>query len=94
MHVAAIAIDLHLPGCASLKEKRSRLKPLLIAIRRRFNVSAAEIEHNDFLQAAGIACVAVSNDHAHCQRVLGRIPKWIETRRPDITVIDHQIEFL
>ncbi|MCJ7708279.1 MAG: DUF503 domain-containing protein, partial [Anaerolineales bacterium] len=43
MHVGALTLELRLPGCSSLKQKRSRLKPLLAALHREFNLSAAEI---------------------------------------------------
>ncbi len=91
MHVAALTIHLQLPGCASLKQKRSRLKPLLAQLHKQFNVSAAEIDGNDFHAAATVACVLVSNDNRHLQRSLMKIPAWIESRRPDLVVVDHQI---
>jgi len=91
MNVVALTIELRLPGCRSLKEKRSRIKPLISNIHRQFNVSAAEIDHNDNWQSAVIACVIVSNDQGHAQQVLDGIPSWIESRRPDLQVIDDQI---
>ncbi len=94
MHVAALTIELRLPGCRSLKEKRSRLKPLLAKLHQQFNISAAEIDHNDSWQFAVIACVVVSKDQGHAQRVLDRIPSWIESRRPDLQIIDDQIILL
>jgi len=94
MHVAAITIELRLPGCRSLKEKRSHLKGLLAKIHRHFNVSAAEIDHNDNWKFAVIACVVVSNDQGHVQRVLDGIPSWIESRRPDLQVVDDHIILL
>jgi uncharacterized protein YlxP (DUF503 family) len=44
MSLGLLTIHLHLPGCASLKEKRGRLKPLLTRLHREFNISAAEID--------------------------------------------------
>lgn len=94
MHICGILIELHLPGCASLKQKRSRLKPLLISLHREFNISAAEIDQLDSHRLSSIACVIVSNDARHGQRVLSKIPSWIETHRPDIQVIDSEITIL
>jgi uncharacterized protein YlxP (DUF503 family) len=94
MHVATLTIELRLPGCTSLKQKRSRLKPLLARLHREFNVSAAEIDHNDSHRTAVIACAVVSNDARHVQRLLVGIPRWIETHRPDLQVIDDQIMLL
>ena len=87
-------IDLHLPGCSSLKEKRSRLKPLLARLHREFNISAAEIGANDLHRSATIACVVVSNDGRHVQRVLESILAWIERNWPDLQIVDHQITML
>jgi uncharacterized protein YlxP (DUF503 family) len=94
MHVAALTIELHIPGCSSLKQKRSRLKPLLARLHREFNVSAAEIDQNDQHRRAVIACVVVSNDARHVQRVLAGIPAWIETHQPDIQVVDDHVTLL
>lgn len=91
MHVAALTVEIALPGCRSLKQKRSRLKPLLAQLHRHFNVSAAEIDRHDLHAEAVIACVVVSNDGRHVQRLLEGIPGWIETRWPDLTIIDHHL---
>ena len=94
MHVAVVTIELHLPGCSSLKEKRSKLKPLLARLQREFNISTAELEHNDSHRSAEIACAVVGNNVRHLQRLLEKIPRWIERHRPDLQVIDHQIILL
>jgi uncharacterized protein YlxP (DUF503 family) len=94
MHVATLTVELHLPDCTSLKQKRSRLKPLLAQLHRAFNVSAAEVGDNDHHRSAVIAVAVVSNDARHAQRLLSRIPAWIESRRPDIQVVDHQLEIV
>jgi uncharacterized protein YlxP (DUF503 family) len=91
MHVASITVELRIPGCSSLKSKRRRLKPLLSGLHRQFNISAAEIDHLDSHSLATIACVVVSNNSRHAQRVLSKIPGWIEVHRPDIQVVDEEI---
>lgn len=94
MHVGTLTIELHLPGCDNLKQKRSRLKPLLARLHREFNISTSEIDLNDRHRSAVIACALVSNDANHIQRVFEKIPDWIEKNRPDIQVVDEQIMFL
>ena len=92
MHLGALTVELHLPGCHGLKQKRGRLKPLLAGLHRHFNVSAAEIDHQDNHHRAVIACVTVSNDARQVQRVLDGIPGWIESHSPDLQVIDQQMQ--
>ena len=51
--------DLRIRGCRSLKQKRHVVKALTAAIRQRFNVSVAEVDHQDLWQRATIAVAAV-----------------------------------
>jgi uncharacterized protein YlxP (DUF503 family) len=94
MHVATLTIELHLADCSSLKQKRSRLKPLLAQLHRTFNVSAAEVGDNDHHRSAVIGVVIVSNDGRHAERVLAGIPAWIEKHRPDLQIVDHHVSHL
>jgi uncharacterized protein YlxP (DUF503 family) len=94
MTVGILHLHIHFPGCASLKEKRSRLKPLLARLHREFNISVAEVDYMDVWQAALIACALVSNDQNHTQRSLQQIAGWIEKNWPDVTLVDERIELL
>ena len=42
MRVLVMTLRLRAPWCQSLKDKRAALRPVLLGLRRRFNVSAAE----------------------------------------------------
>jgi uncharacterized protein YlxP (DUF503 family) len=94
MAIGLLTLHIYLPGCTSLKGKRSRLKPLLARLHREFNISAAEMELQDSWQESILACALVSNDSVHVQRSLQRIRHWIETNWPDITLLDEQIEII
>jgi len=87
-----LTIHLHLPGCASLKEKRGRLKPLLARLHRQFNVSSAEMSFQDKWQETVIACGMVGNDAAYLRSALETVRKWIEANWPDGDVLDTKIE--
>lgn len=94
MPVGLLTVELELPGCASLKEKRGRLKPLLARLQRQFNLSAAEMDHLDARDEAVIACALVGNDAVHVQRCLQQAAHWIETSWLDVQVVSDQIELL
>jgi uncharacterized protein len=70
--------ELHLPGCQSLKEKRSTLKPLTAALRQRFNLSVAETGHQDLWQRAEIACAAVGSVRPVVEETLRAADRAIE----------------
>lgn len=92
MPVGLLTLHLNLPGCKSLKEKRSRLKPLLARLHREFNISVAEIEQNDRWQSAVIACAMVSNDANHTERSLQGVREWVETNWRDVFVERDHLE--
>ncbi len=94
MMIGACTISLHLPGIRSLKEKRSIVKSILARLRNEFNVSTAEVDAQDNHRRAvlGITCVSSSSDYAQGQ--LEAVVRWIEEHRPDIEIIDHDIELL
>jgi uncharacterized protein YlxP (DUF503 family) len=94
MHLGVLSLYIHLPGSLSLKEKRSRLKPLITRLHREFNISVAEMDHQDAWQEASIACALISNDAAFTQRSLGAIPHWLEVNWPDIQILENKIEIL
>ena len=90
--VTMCTIKLHLPGCGSLKEKRSRLQPILSRLHKEFNVSVAEIGLQDVWQSAWIGCVLLSNDADHNARVLNKVVEFIEPHFPEVQVEEFHIE--
>lgn len=92
MSVGLLSLHIHLPGCASLKEKRRRLKPLIARLHREFNISVAEVDHQDLWQDSLIACALVSNDNNHTHRSLQQVVKWIEQSWPDVELVDDYLE--
>ena len=94
MIIGTCLIELHIAGNGSLKGKRGVLKPLLARLHKEFNISAAEVDHHDHWQSASIGLACVANDPAHVEQVLTNAVKWIEDNRPDLQVVDWQIEIL
>ena len=92
--IGILTLHLHLPGCASLKEKRGRIKPLLARLHRQFNVSAAEMELQDKWQETVIACGMVGNDRVHLEQSLQTIVHWAEGNWPDMQMMDEKIELI
>jgi uncharacterized protein YlxP (DUF503 family) len=94
MSIGLLTLHLHIPMCASLKEKRSQLKPLLTRLGREFNVAVAELDYQDHWKEALIGCATLSNDGKHTTRSLQKIIPWIERHFPHITIIQDQIELI
>jgi hypothetical protein len=92
--LATLTIHLHLPACASLKEKRGRIKPLISRLHREFNVSVAEMGLQDKWNEAVIVCTMVGNDHAFLQSALQTVAKWVEGHWTDGDVLDTKVEVM
>ena len=78
MFAAVQTWDLHLEGCQSLKDKRSILQSLKAELRRRLNLSVAEVEHQDLWQRAGLACAAVGSERRVVEEMLREADGMIE----------------
>jgi uncharacterized protein YlxP (DUF503 family) len=94
MPIGLLTLYLNIPGCTSLKEKRSRLKPFIARLHREFNISVAEIDRLDAWQETVVACALVSNNSGYTQRTLQQIVHWVETSWPDLSLFDDQIEII
>jgi uncharacterized protein YlxP (DUF503 family) len=77
MVVGVMTWDLHLNGCASLKDKRRILLSLKDRLHERFNVSVAETGNQDQWQRAELACAVVATDRRHAESVLGAADRFV-----------------
>src|SRR5678815_5482405 len=68
--VAVGTVEIHLPDVGSLKGKRRALKGLKEKLRRRFEISVAEVDHQDAWQRATLALACVSGDSRHANEVI------------------------
>jgi uncharacterized protein YlxP (DUF503 family) len=94
MSVGILILQVRLPGCKSLKEKRSRLKPLLTRLHREFNISVAELARQDDWDEASIGCALISNENQFAQSSLQNIIHWLNRNWPDISLVDDHIEII
>ena len=77
MLVALERFDLRIPGCGSLKQKRHVLKSLTGALRSTFNVSVAEVDHQDLWQRSTIAVAATGAEGFHVRKVMQRVERFV-----------------
>ncbi|MBF8288189.1 MAG: DUF503 domain-containing protein [Candidatus Rokubacteria bacterium] len=76
--VALGMIELHLPDVDSLKGKRHVLKGLKERVRARYEVSVAEVDHQDVWRRATLAIAYVSADARHASEVVSKAMDFIE----------------
>ena len=91
--VAVGTVELHLPDVGSLKGKRHVLKGLKEKLRHRFEISVAEVDHQDLWQRATLALACVSGDSPHANEVISKALDFIEDNL-DGYVTDIHVEVL
>jgi len=73
--IGVLTIELRIPEAHSLKEKRHYVLSLKERLRRKYNVSVAEIDYQDIWQRALIAVVTVSSSRQFARQVLDGVER-------------------
>lgn len=91
MTVGVCTLDLFLPSSRSLKAKRRCLSGLKTRIRNGFNVSVAEVDHNDLWQRAALGVAVVTNDARYANQVLSKVVDLVGGAG-DVVLLDYTVE--
>jgi len=91
MVVKLLTLDLLFPGCSSLKEKRFVLTSLKTRLRKRFNVSIAEVDFHQKWQRCLLAVTMVAVDRTTADRGCDAVIRFVEGDHR-LTVADIQQE--
>lgn len=94
MNVGVCKITLRLPENHSLKGKRQVIKPIVLRVQNKFNVSVAEVDENDRWQVAQLGIACVSNDAQHANEILSNVVRFIHDLRMDAEILDYEIEIV
>jgi len=68
--VGTLELDVLLGDVHSLKQKRGLVRPVVAELRRRLDVAAAEVGHQDLHRRSVIGVAVVAGDAAHVTEVL------------------------
>lgn len=93
MFVGIFQFELFIPESNSLKEKRFILQSIKTKLRNRFNISIAEVGHNDKWQRAVLGISVVANEKRFIDEVSGKILAFIE-RESRVQIIDYTCEII
>lgn len=90
--VASQSWQLSLPGCASLKEKRSVVRSLRDRLSTRFPLSVAETAHQDVLTRAELSVALVASDRRLAESILDKADRLVQESGRAL-VLDTRREF-
>jgi hypothetical protein len=86
MALCYLEIKVDLPYSQNLKEKRGIIKSIISRSSKKFNISIAEIDLNDFWQSALLGIALVSNDGKTFDNVIKNLVNFLEINYPDIII--------
>lgn len=95
MFIGVGRFELFIPASGSLKHKRQVLRSVTGVVRNKFNVSIAEVDHQDLWQRAafGVSCVAESM--GQCRKVLQEVEKVMQKSAVEqAEIVDRSIEIV
>ena len=93
MSVGILVVDCLLGDGHSLKEKRRVLLSLTQKIRNTFNVSVAEVDHQNLWQRSQIAVVGVNTEWQALEGVFSKIISLMQ-RDPRFTLLNSESQKL
>lgn len=85
--------DILLGDVHSLKSKRSVVRPIVAEIRRRFQISIAEVDDAELFRRARLGVSIVSGDRAYIEETLTRIEEMV-ARRPEIELLSAKMRLV
>jgi uncharacterized protein YlxP (DUF503 family) len=83
LRVGLLSIELFLPDSQSLKDKRMVLRSVKDRLKK-FNISVAEVDHQQVWQRAGLAIVSISNTAELVDKMLDGALDEIERVQPGV----------
>lgn len=86
MWIGWLELDLLLGDVHSLKQKRAVIRPIVADVKRRFDVSVAEVGHLDLYRRAGIGVAVTAADRAHVVEVLDAAERLV-AGHPEVDIL-------
>ncbi len=97
MYIVYGYAEIFLPFSSSLKEKRKVINSIIDRVRKRYNISIAEVSHHDLWQRSGIGFSAISGKLNDLDNFSNKIkdtillfPETVEILHFDCQVIRHE----
>lgn len=84
--VLAVELDIHIPASRSLKDRRQVVKAVLDGVRRRYGVSAAEVDGQHTWQRAGLGFAVVASSVGQAQDVMDEVERFVWSH-PELEVL-------
>ncbi|MGI6307977.1 MAG: DUF503 domain-containing protein [Dethiobacteria bacterium] len=92
MFIGICKMELLLMESASLKDKRQVVRSIIERLKKRFNISIAEVGHLEALKRTALGLALVSNETAYLEKMMGKVINFVEAdARVQIIGLDKEI---
>jgi uncharacterized protein YlxP (DUF503 family) len=92
MPIGLLTLDIHILDAQSLKDKRQVLRSLKDRLRAHYNVSVAELAHQDTWQRSVVGVVTIASDAAFLEKSLAELSEESE-KLLGRDLVSQQIEY-
>ncbi len=92
MFLAVLTVDIVIPGSASLKDKRVVIKSIKDRVRKKINVSVAEVDYQDKWQRSTLAFATVASNKKVAQETLNNVFNNLDNDF-NFEIIKHSFDF-
>jgi uncharacterized protein YlxP (DUF503 family) len=75
MYIGALRLELYMPQCGNLKEKRQVIKSIIDRTSHRFNVAIAEVDNQELWQRSSLGIACVSNSEYSVRNILDNVDR-------------------
>ena len=73
MTIGILTVNFHIPNSHSLKDKRQVLQSIKQILRKKFNISISEVEHQNLWQNSLLGICMISPDKKFIDKVFNKI---------------------
>jgi uncharacterized protein YlxP (DUF503 family) len=95
MFIGVARFEIFIPESVSLKDKRQVVRSVTGTVRRKLNVSVAEVAHQELWQRAAVGVTCVAESIGHCRKVMQEVEKTIGRAAFDgAEIVDRTIEIV
>lgn len=87
-------VSVFLPLCSSLKEKRKIIQSVTARVRKRFNISIAEVAHHELWQRSKLGFSAVTGNNSDLEIFIESIKQTLDLHINELEILEFKYEII
>jgi len=93
MTVGVLIIDIIIQSSSSLKEKRFVLNSIKDKLKKKYNVSVAELDFQDKWQRSQIGIAVIGNQYSHVEESLQKVFRYLDNA-DDYEIVNYTYDYV